>query len=1705
MKHLYITLVIVLGLNISYSQWTYDVNYFNDAGNPGGINIETSDAPGPAGWSTIMPERQAFNSWSPTQSIPFNFDFFGSPVTHFKASQNGLLTFDTNATKLPNVNLNLPADTLPEKTICGFWDEFTVTPPTGSGDEIRTTIFGVAPNRQLWIKWYSFEMGNPVNSFNYFAIVLEESTNKIYIVDQYSNTIPLTATVGLQLNDSTAVQFGSNNITVNGNASVNTDNDYYEFIPRLLVQNNIAVNQLLTPTSPLVPGIQPVMVSIKNWGLNPIDTFDIQWEVNGLLQSSYHYTGDTILFDSVSDSLALGSFNFSNGFSSLKAWTENPNSLPDAYPQNDTLNISLCTGLSGVYQIGGATPDFLTLTEAADALNTCGVIGPVTLNIAPGLYNETIELHPLLGASSTNTVTFNGGASSLVTILADTNTTGNGVIEFKGADYVTIKNVTIKNINPIDAWGIHLMDTSNYITIDSCKFDMIVGVGLIDHSAIVASADEFDDFNEANNANFLTVSNCHIKGGEMGIHIEGLTTVGEWAKGIFIYNNVFDSVENYGVYMDNVDSTIISENTIKNLTNISGGDGIYLFDLLNYEISKNNINVPDYGIYVADGNFDAPGTSRIKVVNNMVISQTDYALYLDDHNNVDIFHNSLKGNPAIRINDFTGMDIRNNIFYSQNYYAFESDDAVTGTPNVVDYNLYYTPTSNALFVRDGATSHNDLAIWQATETTLNVNSIESNPFFFTPQDLHVAGPVANNMGDNTSGVITDIDGDTRPLSPSLTVDIGADEFRPLENDLRFIEFYGLATCGDSNYSVYGIVQSYGNDTVFNFNATVDVNSGSQTINHTFNDTLLFNQFDTILLGTVNTYIGGSFSFKGYVSLTGDSINYNDSAFTSKTLIPFEPISTNTNICGDSGFIYANTDYGSSYFFWDSLVGGSILDSGVSYFVPSVAAQDTFYLSYRYSSDTLNTTYAAGNNCTNGNMFDIISNSGNSIVQFNIHSNQIPGSNHTVNIYYINGSSYVGNETNPAAWTSAGTYNVSSNGGGVATPVILNTPIIIPTGTTAIYIDANVRYTNGSSSFTNASGDITVQTGIGLCAPFGSSNANRMFNGDIIFGTDACSSIRVPITATSIPLPPKPNLGNDTAICGDSLMLSANISVTDYSWSNGDSTLNTTIYSSGKYWVDVVDTNVNQCVNHDTINVIVNTLKVNLGNDTGYCVNDSLLLAPQIDSIMTPSVLWSTGDTTFTIYAKTPGTYYIDLSDSMCSASDTIIVIENSLPFINLGPDTALCAPNYAMVGPANMVTYNWSNGDTTQISYADTVKTYWLNIIDTNGCFNSDTVSVNVNPIQVSLPIDTGFCLNGDTLVTITAVTTNFYPINYNWSTGDTTASITVDSDSLGTYYLTINDSTSCFSIDSIMVINYPNEQPNWDEDTIACTGLLQLNVGSQYQSHLWNTGNTTSTLNAYVNGFYYVDLVDTNNCFYTDSITVILSPISLTMPNDTNLCSGDTIPLTANVISQNPVNYNWSNGDSINITSGYANTIFKLTVTDTLGCSKTDSVIINEILLTANFTTNTSDGVTYSFADASTNADSIKYLFGDGNSTMISFPTYSYQANGVYNACQVAYNECGSDTLCQTINVVSIGISENKNDLFELYPNPSDGLFTIKLNNLKAVTLNVYSVAGKLIHSQNIIKTVSQLDLTQQENGCYFVQLVSPKGSSIVRVIKQQ
>jgi len=294
-----------------------------------------------------------------------------------------------------------------------------------------------------------------------------------------------------------------------------------------------------------------------------------------------------------------------------------------------------------------------------------------------------------------------------------------------------------------------------------------------------------------------------------------------------------------------------------------------------------------------------------------------------------------------------------------------------------------------------------------------------------------------------------------------------------------------------------------------------------------------------------------------------------------------------------------------------------------------------------------------------------------------------------------------------------------------------------------------------------------------------------------------SSDTVSVSINSLPVV---DLGLDIEVCEDNIIVLSSGEFESYLWSNASTDSTITIFTSGEYYVDVIDSL--GCTNSDTINVVVNPLPIiELGADQEVCEGISVTL----DAGEFESYLWSSGLTDSAIVVTSSGEFYVDVIDSLgCTNSDTISVVVNPLPIVDLGQDQEVCEGISVIIEAGEFESYLWSNGSTDSAISVSNSGYYYVDIIDSLGCTNSDSITVVVNSLPIiELGPDQEEC-DGNS---ITLDAGQGY--NYLWTTLDTTQTIIVTNSD--TYYVTITDGNNCSAVDSIIILINPNPVVNID------------------------------------------------------------------------------------------------------------------------------------------------------------------------------------------------------------------------------------------------------------------------------------------------------
>ncbi|MBK9639545.1 MAG: PKD domain-containing protein [Bacteroidetes bacterium] len=336
----------------------------------------------------------------------------------------------------------------------------------------------------------------------------------------------------------------------------------------------------------------------------------------------------------------------------------------------------------------------------------------------------------------------------------------------------------------------------------------------------------------------------------------------------------------------------------------------------------------------------------------------------------------------------------------------------------------------------------------------------------------------------------------------------------------------------------------------------------------------------------------------------------------------------------------------------------------------------------------------------------------------------------------------------------------------------------------------------------------------------------------------------------------------------------------YSWDFGDgSPLDNTANPShtysplGTYQVclSVTDTCGGTHVHCKSISVCPALIPVSLGSDVTAC--GSTILSPQFPNA---TYLWNTSATTAQISTTQSGSYHVIVTDvNGCSGADTVDVVINPLPVVNLGPDLGYCGTSATLDAQNLGMTYLWSNAATTQSIAVTTNGTYSVVVTDGLGCSSSDTIEVALLTVPIAnLGNDITMCQGFAPLST-----QNGTGYTYLWNTGSTIGSIGVIMG--GTYWVLVTASNGCTASDTVQVTMNAPAVSYVETQTLLCVNASPITLtpgipsGGVY-SGLGVTGNMFNPTTAGVgNKNVIYSFTDTAGCVGHDTSVIVVDPCS--------------------------------------------------------------------------------------------------------------------------------------------------------------------------------------------------------------------------------------
>ncbi|MFO0356836.1 MAG: LamG-like jellyroll fold domain-containing protein [Sphingobacteriaceae bacterium] len=373
---------------------------------------------------------------------------------------------------------------------------------------------------------------------------------------------------------------------------------------------------------------------------------------------------------------------------------------------------------------------------------------------------------------------------------------------------------------------------------------------------------------------------------------------------------------------------------------------------------------------------------------------------------------------------------------------------------------------------------------------------------------------------------------------------------------------------------------------------------------------------------------------------------------------------------------------------------------------------------------------------------------------------------------------------------------------------------------------------------------------------------------------------------------------------------------------------------------------------------------------------------------------------------------------------------------------------------------------------------------------SNSNVAAFVSP-TLAIASPTAICNGSSTTLTASGVS------SYTWTSGPTTATFAVTPSVTTTYSVVGTATNACLTNVTTQTINVNAIPTVAVNNGTICSGSTFTMVPTGAGTYTIQGGSAAVSPTA--NASYTVIGTSTAGCVSantaTSNVTVNAAPI--VSANNGTICNGNTftiVPSGANT-------YTIQGGNTV--VSPTANASYTVIGTNSVGCvsanTATSSVTVNAnpTVTTVSNASLICNGQTATLTASGANT----YVWNTTATTAViavsPTTTTSYTVTGT-NAAGCSANA----VLTQSVNACT-GINSNvlaSNIL--VYPNPSNGIFNVQLEN--AATIEVTDVLGRVILTDKVNAGNYQLNLGNNVNGVYFVKATVDGKTKTVKIVKE-
>ena len=550
--------------------------------------------------------------------------------------------------------------------------------------------------------------------------------------------------------------------------------------------------------------------------------------------------------------------------------------MADTVNANDTATKTIRSGLSGMFTIGGASPDYASFTAAVNDLKAKGICDSVIFKVRSNTYIEQIRLGKIAGANANAWVIFESETKDSSDVILTFNATlsnANYTLQLDSTCFILFRHLTLQSQNTSYGRVVEVKGPTNHVQFRNNRFQ-----GVSTNTSTFRTLVYYPNLS-SNLPENHTYYNNRFERGSWGLEYYSW----DQSKGLVVKHNQFVNQYYIGLETTRADEVMVEDNSVWTNSPYSNFYGLLIQSgQITGRVVGNQVIGPlgGYGIYLAGqsadmatpglvaNNYVSMGGSTFNCRGMYFASCSYYNVY---HNTVNIFDNTSTNSYGVYFSSGSNNRLFNNNIASDVGRALY----VGSSFNVVasDFNNIFNTQSPFAYWSGNVNTLSELQ----SNSGMDSNSFNLQPFFKADTSYESGQISLNNNATPLTEVTNDIEGEMRSVT---TPDIGADEFTPPATDAGVVSFiHPSRPFAPGSYAVKAVVKNYGSAALTSVDVNWELNGVAQSaVNWT--GTIASGDTGHVLLSNVNFTGLTNYALKAYTTSPNagvDAFAANDTA------------------------------------------------------------------------------------------------------------------------------------------------------------------------------------------------------------------------------------------------------------------------------------------------------------------------------------------------------------------------------------------------------------------------------------------------------------------------------------------------------------------------------------------------------------------------------------------------------------------------------------------------------------------------------------------------------------------------------------------------------------------------------------------------------------------------------------------------------------